>query len=490
MLLLILLFLPYIPSGCAADDASSDGSTNGMNPIRVAMYVADGDELWVQNIFQYQWNVHDHSYSFTPTIIYYEDVLGTGAHPLTRDHFDVLVIGASARSYLLHGMSDAWKQNIRDFVRTGGGYIGMCAGSMLASCGVADSTSVFHDLINHNCLSISNVHIHDDFFGELQYVLKNGFSFEQWTQPDNKTAGYVDVNCSVSDPVHPIFACYDQPFCHLTYAGGPAMIASATTDPLISDLTPLLMYNEELMDTKPLHFYRPTSTGWMIWKNVSTDLLDSFAGVCNNYGDGKVVLFSPHPELILTVNGTIHEYLDRGLTLYVPRFLSPPQYVFSYIGDMATYTNQWMMRRSAAWAVGVADEDLPPVDDLKITVVRPWTFTKGLYINNQGLFENMSNRFVTTPKIREKDHISVVIGDMMAVAYTQHCSMDMNVDFYIDDQFIETLKPAFTDPQLQAIAYQSMITEPLLGLHEITFSVEGKQGNKAWDSVTALFLNI
>ena len=148
------------------------------------------------------------------------------------------------------------------------------------------------------------------------------------------------------------------------------------------------------------------------------------------------------------------------------------------------------MRRSAAWSVGVPDEDLPPVDDLKITVVRPWTFTEGLYINNIGVLDNLSNRFVTTPKIREKDHISVVIGDLTVVAFTQHCDKDMKVDFYIDDTFIETLEPSITDPQLQGIAYQTIITEPLVGLHDIKFSVEGKQGNKAWDSVTALFLNI
>jgi len=491
MLLLVLLFLPYIPSGCGADDASSDGSTNGMDPIRVAMYVADGDELWVQNIFQYEWSVHGKTYSFTPTIIYYEDVLGYGPHPLTKDNFDVLVIGASARSYTIHGLSETWKQKIRDFVASGGGYIGMCAGSILASCGVEDPTSVFHHLINHNCLSISNVYIDEDYFGELQYVLKNGFNFEKWTQPDNKTAGYVDVNCSVvNSPVHPILSDFNQKYCVLTYAGGPGMMVADVDDLLISGLSPLLTYNEELMNTKPLHFYRYSSSGWTIWKNVTTDLLGTYAGVCNSYGNGKVVLFGPHPELIVTVNGTIQEYLDRGLNLYVPRMFSPPQYVFSYIGDMASFTNQWMMRRSAAWSVGVPDEELPPVDDLKITVVRPWTFTKGLYINDNGYTENFTYFFVTTPKIREKDHVSVVIGDLTVVAYTQHCDIDMKVDFYIDDRFIRSLEPSYTDPQLQGIAYQTMITEPLVGLHEIKFSVEGKQGNKAWDSVTALFLNV
>ena len=49
-----------------------DETIDLLNPIRVAMYVADGDELWVQNIFQYEWNSHGKTYSFTPTIIYVE----------------------------------------------------------------------------------------------------------------------------------------------------------------------------------------------------------------------------------------------------------------------------------------------------------------------------------------------------------------------------------------------------------------------------------
>jgi glutamine amidotransferase-like uncharacterized protein len=458
--------------------------------IRVAMYVGDGDELWVSNIFQYQWQANGQLFCFEPTIIYAEDVLGYGPHPLNRDHFDILVVGASARSYILHGLSSAWKEHVRSFVASGGGYIGMCAGSILASCGIEQPSSAFHQLINANALGISNVYIYEDFFGELQYVLKNGFSFDKWTQPENKTAGYVDVNTSVvHDASNVIFSSYDKNYCHLTYAGGPGMVPTDTKDALFSDLQPLLLYNEELMHTKPIHYYRPTASGWDIWKNVSTNLLDSYAGVSNSYGDGRVVLFGPHPELILTLNGTIYEYLDRGLSLYLPKFIAPPQFVFSYIGEMASYTNHWMMRRSAAWAAGLSEDLFPPIDDLKITVVRPWTFTKVVYINDKGLGENLSSRMVMVPKVREKDQVSLVVGDLTVIAYSQHCDMDMKVDFYVDDIWVETVKPAFSDPQLQAIAYQITITEPLVGFHKLTFSIEDEFGNRAWDSIEALFLN-
>ena len=322
-------------------------------------------------------------------------------------------------------------------------------------------------------------------------MLKNGFSFEKWMQPENKTAGYVDVNTSVvHDASNVIFSCYDKDYCHLTYAGGPGMVPTGSNDARFADLQPLLVYNEELMHTKPIHYYRPTLSGWKVWKNVSTNLKDTFAGVSNCYGDGRVVLFGPHPELILTVNGTIYEYLDRGFSLYLPRVIAPPQFVFSYIGEMASFTNHWMMRRSAAWAAGLSEELFPPMDDLKITVVRPWTFARVVYINDKGLGENLSNRLVMVPKVREKDRVSLVIGDLTVGAFSQHCDASMKVDLYVDGAWVETVQPAYADPQLQAIAYLKTITQPLVGLHSITFSIEDACGNRAWDSIETLFLNI
>ncbi len=459
--------------------------------IRVALYVGDGDELWVKDIFNYQWTMNGQIFMFQPTIIYAEDVLGFGPNPLTREHFDVLVIGASARSYLLHGISKIWKENIREFVSDGGGYVGLCAGAILASCGFEHANSPFHTLVNHHTLNIANVHIHDDFFGELQYVLKNGFSIDLWVQMENKTMGYVDINTSiVSDESNKIFCCYDQPYRHLTYAGGPGLLPANQTDTMYGQITPLLIYNEELMYTKPIHFYRPTPDGWTIWKNVSTKLQGTYAAMITTYGSGRLILYGPHPELLLTINGTIHEYLDKAYGLYLPWFLQPSQYIFSYVGDMAPYSNYWIVRRSVAYAAQIDNGFLPPMDETKIVCVRPWSNENMLYVNDHQIFTNLSASLLMIPKNREKEHIPLVIGDLTAQAYTMHCDENITVDFFIDTQHVRTLDPAWTDHQIKAIAYTIKITQPLFGLHRLTFTATDRNGNHAWDSVSAFFISI
>jgi len=457
--------------------------------IRVALYVGDGDELWVSDIFNYQWTINGQIFMFEPTVIYAEDVLGCGSHPLTYEYFDVLVIGASARSYLLHGASNIWKEKIRDFVSEGGGYVGLCAGAILASCGFAHAASPFHYLVNNNILSIANVYIHDDFFGELQYVLKNGFSIGHWIQMENKTMGYVDINTSVvSDDSNIIFSCYDRPYRHLTYAGGPGLLQANQMDTAYGQITPLLTYNEELMYTKPIHFYRPTPDGWVIWKNVSTNLQGTYAGMSTTYGSGRLVLYGPHPELLLTINGTIYEYLDKGYSLYLPWFLQPSQYVFSYIGDMASYSNYWIIRRSVAYAAQVDNDSLPPMDETKIVCVRPWSIGNMIYVNDNQMFANLSTFLLMIPKNREKEHTPLIIGDITVIGYTMHCNENLAVDFFIDDQYIETLNPAWTDQQIKAIAYTTTITQPLHGLHRLTFTATDSIGNRAWDGVDAFFI--
>ena len=345
-------------------------------------------------------------------------------------------------------------------------------------------------MVNNNALCIANVYVHDDFFGELQYVLKNGFSIDQWMQMENKTMGYIDINTSVvSDDSNVIFSCYTQPYRYLTYAGGPGMLPANQTDTMYGQVTPLLIYNEEPMDTKPLHFYRPTRDGWVIWKNVSTNLQGTYAGIHATYGSGRLVLYGPHPELLLTINGTIYEYLDKGYSLYLPWFLRPPQYVFSYVGDMASYSNYWIVRRSVAYAAQIDNDSLPPMDETKITCVRPWSIGNMVYVNDNPMFANLSLFLLTVPKNREKEHISFIIGDMTVVGYAMHCHEDdVTVDFFIDDQYIETLTPAGIDQRIKAIVYATTITQPLHGVHRLTFTVTNSIGNRAWDSVDAFFL--
>ncbi|MFO8132450.1 MAG: hypothetical protein R6U10_00710 [Thermoplasmatota archaeon] len=156
-----------------------------------------------------------------------------------------------------------------------------------------------------------------------------------------------------------IFKGYQESYRYITYAGGPGMYPADTADSRRGALIPLLTYNEEPMETKPIHYWRPALTGWKILANVTTDLYGTYAGVATTYNKGRVALYGPHPEDGVVVNGTIHEYRDYG----IPSFFLPFEtYVFNYVGTSLGETyNWWIVRRSVAWAADLPNGELPPI---------------------------------------------------------------------------------------------------------------------------------
>ncbi len=88
---------------------------------------------------------------------------------------------------------------------------------------------------------------------------------------------------------------------------------------------------------------------------MTTDISGQWAGVETTYGAGRMILFSPHPEIPPLMNGSISEFF--GLSIY-----GIPRYVYSWGGGKQTNEdyNWWILRRSAALVAGVPEGDLPP----------------------------------------------------------------------------------------------------------------------------------
>ena len=139
------------------------------------------------------------------------------------------------------------------------------------------------------------------------------------------------------------------------------MYVANKQDTRLGFVTPLLWYNEEPMYTKPIHYWMPTLSGWKILANVSTNLYNTLAGIATVYNSsGRVVLYGPHPEDRVVVNGVIREYLGHSMTNFILPFNT---YVFNYFGDQLEYGyNWWIIRRSVAWAAQIPNEDLPILD--------------------------------------------------------------------------------------------------------------------------------
>ena len=68
--------------------------------IRVALYDCSNDfnKQQFYAAFNYCWRCSNRFYRFDLTVIDRDNVLGGGSKPLTNENFDVIVIGASAKS--------------------------------------------------------------------------------------------------------------------------------------------------------------------------------------------------------------------------------------------------------------------------------------------------------------------------------------------------------------------------------------------------------
>jgi hypothetical protein len=154
--------------------------------------------------------------------------------------------------------------NIQNFIKAGGGYVGVCAG---ASEALAQSPYKYLSLVDANYHS-------------------------EWFQYADPAAGDWDwrrligpVNLEITQPQNPVMFGYGPgairsgygPTPTMYYWGGPAMFN------LGSDATVLARY------------LSPTSSSQIASEKVK-DIWGSAAVVTTDYEQGKVVLFGPHPE--------------------------------------------------------------------------------------------------------------------------------------------------------------------------------------------------
>lgn len=365
LLLVALFFLGATGPGIIDHDMSSsnlnDGSASASDAsqaIRIALYDCGWNNRYFNGIFNYSWTEGNESYRYEVTVVDADDVRGDGDVSFTTERFDVLLIGASATAYLVDGVDQEWRSAVRSFIAQGGGYLGICGGANAASMGFEKPQSLFQRRVNRGVLRIADVYINDDVVGEWQYLLKFGFDAFSSDYDNGSYPYYVSVETRVANG-HPIFAGYDGDTRYITYAGGPGMYPARQSDNLHGQVSTMLRYNEEPMEIKPLHYWRPSLHGWMIWQNVTTDIKGSAAAVATTYGEGRVVLYGPHPEHRVMVNGTIKEYLGHSIL----NFAGPMErYVFNYFGEMlGEEYNWWIVRRSTGWAAGLLEPELPPV---------------------------------------------------------------------------------------------------------------------------------
>lgn len=293
--------------------------------------------------FHYSWETPEVSYQFNVTLIDRPEVLGYG-RALNTDNYDVVVIGASGRQYF-HALQEEWRTNMKQFLKDGGGYLGICGGANAASQGQETPDSLLGSIITQGALKIANIYINDDQTQEWQYLWKDAGE------------DHIPIALTLDRSTHPLFAGYPLETRSLTYGGGPGMYPAHAPDPCLGDLVPLAIFLEEPSTVAPLHYYCYSQGAWGIQQPIITDIQGQYAVISTQYNNSsRVILFSPHPEIPPLFDGHIKEYL--GVSIYgIPRF------VYGWMDGHQTASdyNWWMIRRAAAWTAHLPASQLPPV---------------------------------------------------------------------------------------------------------------------------------
>jgi glutamine amidotransferase-like uncharacterized protein len=346
---------------------SSESRTQNTVYINVAVYPSIVPAIKVlEYALQYGWTIDGIRYQFNVSEINMKGAKGRGANALNTENYDVFVIGASARQYI-HGIDVRWKNNVREFVADGGGYVGICGGANEASQGMLHPSSVIDRIIDAGVLGIANVYVNDDQEQEWQYLYKS-----------SGLEGGVPIACEITD--HPILNVSPDNPRIIRYEGGPGMYLADKTDPLLGEVVPIAIYAEEISEKAPIHFWKKVGGEWQIEGPVTTDLKGEYAAIATTYGKGRVALFGPHPEERTVLGGHVEEFLGRSkYTLfredYLYRWVDGEEVDWSY--------NWWMLRRAVAWAAGVPDDELPPINDAEIFMVKPDVWHPALYVNGR-----------------------------------------------------------------------------------------------------------
>ena len=220
-----ILLLRCIPSLSAADE----------KPVRVALFNDEGAfGLGIPRITE--------QLGKTPEIKVTKVTGKKIADGVLKD-FDVVIFSGGSGSKEAAALGDAGRENVRAFVREGGGYVGICAGAYLACTGFSWGIGVL------NAKTVSS----------------------KWLR------GKGDVEVEFT-PLAPGITGLDAGKRTIRYANGP--IITADTREGIAPFEPLAIFRTELAENG-------SPKGAMV---------DSPAIVRGVFGKGRVVSSSPHPE--------------------------------------------------------------------------------------------------------------------------------------------------------------------------------------------------
>ena len=470
---LIAIFLSIILSSVSMQITATElinQKSENITIINVALYPKHGgsDEL-IQICLNYTWEENGNKYRFNVRELNSEELRGKGDYPLNKQNFDVFIVGANFNSYINDGRDENFQKTVKKFLSDGGGFLGVCAGAFVASQGYEQPDNYYEKRVNEGVLKIADIYLNDDFDGELQYLLKELGEFT------SSNVGQISIEVEVNKTTsNPIFSEYNKELFNIAYGGGAGMYPAEKNDPKLGTINPLFTYNEELMETKPINYWKKALIGWKKSCKIQTDMKGQYGGIATTYNNsGRIVLLSSHPEITVMENGTIEENFGKNI-LNLFRVV----YIYKDGEKKNMSYNYWIHRRTVAWLAKVPDEDLPPVNELMVFIDKPqFRLEYQLYLNDDIVLKRNNQTSRIVQKITSKLGKTIIIGPITIEVYGENCHL---VEFYIDDVLEHTRN---------SVPCNWTLDKKLNGIHKIEVRGYDEYGNYACDGSEYLFYN-
>lgn len=376
----------------------------------------------------YAWCSKNASYKFSTTYIFDKDIL---QGRLNVSDYDVLLIpggGVGDGESIMKGFNSLpkvrkWKKRISNFVKDGGGIVGICGGASLitglstrrrktpktfmerqyskCSLGISCVNSYYKDL--GLPLFYPFQHKHPEKIGANAYI----FSFSPGETVDGvriHSAG-VPIDFKICKN-HPIFSDFPKETERIRWWGGPALLVPDETD---RDITVLAQYpSKDLSENNstnikawkyiggirglPLAILKALKlvkaekgslisalwyTYYLVgdWKPTEKVIELNYsnkacitAEIYPNHNEGRILLCTAHPEYMVWWDGHIEEVETNGFNciatgLHQWKDIAP---LSKNAGDELTHT-WWIVRRFVAWAAKIPDDHLPPIHKGQVT---------------------------------------------------------------------------------------------------------------------------
>jgi glutamine amidotransferase-like uncharacterized protein len=377
----------------------------------------------------YSWTIKDISYRISICYIYDKDIVNG---KLNKSNFEVLIIpggGVGNNQALLKGFNllrsvRKFKQNIANFVKQGGGYIGICGGAALITDLVKDQgekpVSFVERQYNKSSLDISCVssyfkniafplfylfqYNHPEKIGNSAYA----FSFAPGETVDGKyiftTGCPIDINILKDNP---IFSDYPKKTRRIRWWAGQALIIPEKVDREIfvlgkypnlnlsydkstriyawryiggirgilkSIFKSLIMIKKNKLKLNKIPLFTFYLAGdWEITKKIikldNADKPCITAEIYPNKNRGRILLSTVHVEKMIWWGGHIEQVSIDDFNCIGKGFhcWKNIDKLSSDLYEEITY-NWWILRRFVAWAAKIPDEHLPPKEKSKIDI--------------------------------------------------------------------------------------------------------------------------